>query len=41
MLKSKQDIEKAVERVEKGGKNTDLIKANEASLKLHIVVDEH
>jgi hypothetical protein len=41
LLKSKQDIEKAIEKIEKGGKNNDLLKANEVGMKLRIVVDEN
>lgn len=39
LLKSKQDIERAIEKIEKGGKNSDLLKANEVGMKLRIVVD--
>jgi len=32
--KSKEDIERAIEKIEKGGKNSDLVKANDQSLRL-------
>lgn len=41
LAKSKQDIERAIEKIEKGGKNNDLLKANDVGMKLRIVVDEN
>lgn len=38
--KSRAEIEKAIEKIEKGGKNTDLVKANDNSLKLRISAEE-
>lgn len=38
--KSKEDIEKAIEKIEKGGKNNDLVKANDQSLKLSMATEE-
>jgi hypothetical protein len=38
--KSKEDIEKAIEKIEKGGKNTDLVKANDQSLKFSMATEE-
>jgi hypothetical protein len=35
--KSKEDIEKAIEKIEKGGKNNDLMKDNDHSLKLAMI----
>ena len=41
LVKCKHDIEKAIEKIEKGGKNNDLQKANEIGMKLRIVVDQN
>lgn len=38
--KSRNEIEKAIEKIEKGGKNTDLVKANDNSLKLRINAED-
>lgn len=40
MQKSKEDIEKAIEKIEKGGKNTDLVKANDQSLRLSMATED-